>query len=369
LLSGDHAVVLPVVARRVVGEMIILRRSVIVTLLALWAIILAGSSAKVIAQTPIPELHARVTDLTKTLDAQQTGVLDSELAALETRKGAQLAVLMIPTLASPGGADDIEAYATRAFDHWKLGRKGIDDGVLLIVVKNDHKVRIEVGYGLEGAIPDAAAARIIREYIAPRFRAGDYFGGIHDATTVLTKLIDGESLPAPLEGAAANTATRITDEGPVTLAIFFASLMLGFVLAAALQNLFNLFPIRIVSITVRRVVGLLAGPAGIAGLCYLAWGMHAPHIATSQLLIAATVTGALGCYLAPQGASKVWAWRTTWREFFNPRNWLSAIGGFVLSGVTEGLLGTGGSSGGSGGGGGFSGGGGSSGGGGASGSW
>ena len=84
------------------------------------------------------------------------------------------------------------------FDQWKLGRKGVDDGVLLIVAKNDRRVRIEVARGLEAAIPDAAAARIIREYITPRFRAGDYFGGIHDATGALTKLVDGEALPPPL---------------------------------------------------------------------------------------------------------------------------------------------------------------------------
>jgi uncharacterized protein len=84
------------------------------------------------------------------------------------------------------------------FDQWKLGRKNIDDGVLLIVAKNDHRVRIEVARGLEAAIPDAAAARIIREYITPRFRTGDFFGGIHDATGALTKLVDGEELPPPL---------------------------------------------------------------------------------------------------------------------------------------------------------------------------
>jgi uncharacterized protein len=142
----------------------------------------------------IPALSARVTDLTGTLDAQQKQTLEGELAALEQRKGAQIAVLLVPTTEP----EDIAQYSIRVFDQWKLGRKNIDDGVLLIVAKNDRRVRIEVARGLEAAIPDAAAARIIREYITPRFRAGDYFGGIHDATGALTKLVDGEELPPPL---------------------------------------------------------------------------------------------------------------------------------------------------------------------------
>jgi uncharacterized protein len=157
---------------------------------ALLTLALAGADTL----QPVPDLHARVTDLTNTLDASQRQTLESELAALEQRKGAQLGVLMVATTQP----EDIAAYAIRVFDAWKLGRKGIDDGALLIVAKNDHRVRIEVARGLEGAIPDAAAARIIREYITPKFRAGDFYGGIHDATTTLTKLIDGEALPPPM---------------------------------------------------------------------------------------------------------------------------------------------------------------------------
>jgi uncharacterized protein len=143
---------------------------------------------------PIPPLTARVTDLTGTLDAEQKQTLESELQALEQRKGAQIAVLIVATTQP----EDIAQYAIRVFDQWKLGRKGIDDGALLIVAKDDHRVRIEVARGLEAAIPDAAVARIIREYITPRFRAGDFYGGIHDATGALTKLVDGEALPPPL---------------------------------------------------------------------------------------------------------------------------------------------------------------------------
>ncbi len=143
---------------------------------------------------PIPPLKAHVNDLTGTLDAGQAQALEGELTALEQRKGSQLGVLIVPTTQP----EDIAQYGIRVGDAWKLGRKGADDGAILIVAKDDHRVRIEVGRGLEGAIPDAAAARIIREYVTPKFRAGDYAGGIHDATDALTKLIDGEPLPPPL---------------------------------------------------------------------------------------------------------------------------------------------------------------------------
>jgi len=157
-------------------------------------VVLTLASALADDRQQIPDLHARVTDLTNTLDGTQKQTLESELAALEQRKGAQLGVLVVPTTQP----EEIAQYAIRVFDAWKLGRKGIDDGALLIVAKNDHRVRIEVARGLEGAIPDAAASRIIREYITPKFRAGDFYGGIHDATTTLTKLIDGEQLPPPM---------------------------------------------------------------------------------------------------------------------------------------------------------------------------
>ena len=143
---------------------------------------------------PIPGLTARVTDTTGTLDSQQTQTLESDLATLEQRKGSQIAVLIVPTTQP----EEIEQYSIRVADAWKLGRKNVDDGALLIVAKDDHHVRIEVGRGLEGTIPDAASARIIREYITPKFRAGDFYGGIHDATDAMTKLIDGEPLPPPL---------------------------------------------------------------------------------------------------------------------------------------------------------------------------
>ncbi|MBS0431057.1 MAG: YgcG family protein [Proteobacteria bacterium] len=151
------------------------------------------SAAAARADIAIPALKARVTDLTGTLSAQQTQQLEGELASLEQRKGAQVVVLMLPSTQP----EAIEDYATRVFDAWKIGRRHVDDGVLVIVAKDDHKVYIETGYGLEGAIPDALASRIIREQIVPKFRSDDYFGGLQDGVASLTRLIDGEPLPAP----------------------------------------------------------------------------------------------------------------------------------------------------------------------------
>ena len=165
-------------------------------LLALFAAIAISCAAELLAADlqQIPPLTARVTDTTGTLDTTQKQTLEASLASLEQRKGAQLAVLMVPTVKP----EEIEQYSIRVVDAWKLGRKNVDDGALLIIAKDDHRVRIEVGRGLEGAIPDAASARIIREYVTPKFRAGDFYGGIVDATDALTKLVDGEPLPPPL---------------------------------------------------------------------------------------------------------------------------------------------------------------------------
>jgi uncharacterized protein len=142
---------------------------------------------------PVPRLTAPVTDLTGTLTPDQVAALDAKLRAFERSKGSQVAVLLVPSTAP----EAIEQYAIRVADSWKLGRKGVDDGILLIVAVNDRKLRIEVGYGLEGAIPDAIANRIIDEHITPLFRRGDYYGGITVGTDRLMRAIEGEPLPEP----------------------------------------------------------------------------------------------------------------------------------------------------------------------------
>lgn len=147
----------------------------------------------------VPTLTARVTDLTGTLDAGQRSVLEQKLAAFEARKGAQVVVLLLPSTQP----ESIEQFGIRLFDAWKVGRKGVDDGVMLIVAKNDRRLRIEVGYGLEGALNDATAKRIISETITPHFKAGDFSGGIEAGVDAILKVVDGEPLPEPKAGAGA----------------------------------------------------------------------------------------------------------------------------------------------------------------------
>lgn len=142
---------------------------------------------------PFPSLQHRVTDLTHTLSVEQQSQLEAKLAAFEQQKGSQIAVLIIPTTQP----EAIEQFSIRVVDSWKLGREKQDDGVLLLVAKDDRKVRIEVGRGLEGAIPDIYAKRIISEVIAPRFKQGDLSGGINAGLDSLIALIQGEALPAP----------------------------------------------------------------------------------------------------------------------------------------------------------------------------
>lgn len=141
----------------------------------------------------VPGLTARVIDRTGTLSTAEIAGLEARLEGLEQRKGSQIAVLIVPTVRP----EAIEEYAIRVAESWQLGRDGIDDGVLLLVAKEDREVRIEVGYGLEGAIPDATANRVIDEYLLPGFRAGDYAGGILAGVDRLLALVDGEPLPEP----------------------------------------------------------------------------------------------------------------------------------------------------------------------------
>lgn len=149
------------------------------------------------AQVAVPPLTGRVVDLTATLTREQTAALERMLQAFEARKGSQLAVLVVPSTAP----EAIEQYSLRVAEQWKLGRKKVDDGAVLVVAKDDRALRIEVGYGLEGALNDATASRIIREIIAPRFKEGDYFGGVSAGLDRMIRVIDGEPLPAPSRSA------------------------------------------------------------------------------------------------------------------------------------------------------------------------
>ncbi|MBL0058189.1 MAG: YgcG family protein [Elusimicrobia bacterium] len=145
------------------------------------------------AEMPIPILHRRVTDLTGTLSSVQQDDLENTLADFERKKGSQVAVLIVPTTQP----ETIEQYSIRVASQWKLGRKGVDDGALLLVAKEDRALRIEVGYGLEGVLPDAICKRIIEEFMVPLFKGGDFAGGIQAGVAKILGIVQGEPLPPP----------------------------------------------------------------------------------------------------------------------------------------------------------------------------
>ena len=276
-------------------------------LLALFLLLISQLSSAALVE--VPPLTARVTDLTQTLSTEQTQQIEAKLAQFEKEKGSQIAILMVPTTQP----EDIAQFSIRVVDAWKIGRAKQDDGVLLLVAKNDRKIRIEVGYGLEGAIPDLIAKRIISEIIAPHFRQGDYAGGIDQATSQLMDLISGENLPAPEPKAQTASIESLL---PVLL-------IGGFALGGILRSIFGSF---------------LGGTLNGGAIGFLAWALGGS-------LLTAAIFGVVAFFIAL----------------------MSSAGG---SGIGRGGYygGGGGWSSGSGGGG-FSGGGGGFGGGGASGDW
>lgn len=200
------------------------------------------ASAVCWAEVAIPPV-ARVTDQTGTLSSAQQQSLSDRLAAFEQAKGSQIAVLVLPSTAP----ETIEQFAIRVAEAWELGRKGVDDGVLLVVAMEDRVVRIEVGYGLEGAIPDAIAKRIIEEVITPRFRAGDYFGGIEAGVDQLMRVVDGEPLLEP-------ESWQQTGEGPRNVGWPFELLFFGLFIGL------NLLSTRIGYLPTALLASVVGGP-------------------------------------------------------------------------------------------------------------
>jgi uncharacterized protein len=173
--------------------------------ISLWLCLVAlAAVAHAQAVQPVPALVAHVIDATGTLQAGQQAALEAKLAALESTKGSQIVVLMVPTTAP----EDIASYANRVGNTWKIGRKDVGDGVLLVVAKDDRKLRIEVAKALEGAIPDLAAKQIIDEALTPHFKAGDYAGGLDAAVDQLAARIKGEPLPSVTRADSAGIDPR-----------------------------------------------------------------------------------------------------------------------------------------------------------------
>lgn len=248
-------------------------------LVALWLAWLA------LAQPPVPPLAARVNDLTATLTEAERQALEARLAAFEAEKGSQLAVLLVPSTRP----ESIEQYALRVAEAWRLGRKGVDDGILLLVAKDDRAVRIEVGYGLEGAVPDAVAKRIIEEVIVPRFRAADYYGGIEAGVEALIAHVAAEPLPP----------SRPTDAGGRVLGqILPLAMMFAFVLGGLL----------------RALLGRLPGAGLAAALAFLgAWWLLGSVIAALIIALIAfflTLTGVnvTGGYRAGGSGGRIGGW-------------------------------------------------------------
>lgn len=269
----------------------------------------------------VPTLTQYATDLTGTLSAQQLATLNTRLAALHKTKGAQLVVLVVPTTQP----DDIETWSLAVAEKNAIGRKGSDDGVLLLVVKNDRRARIEVGSGLEGAIPDAACARILREYLGPKLRQGDLYGGIQDAVGVLSQLIDGEALPPPVDATPRHAA------GPSLGNLLMIGVFVALFLRGVLGRAPKLLRAPVAAVVNGGVLWLLAQSLGV--------GLLGAAIGAVLLLL----PGGGGNSIGGGG----------WGGFGGFGGWGGGGGGF----------------GGGGGGGGFSGGGGGFSGGGASGSW
>jgi len=215
-----------------------------------------------LADVAVPRLSGRVVDQTMTLSQAEQTALDTTLRDFEARKGSQVAVLIVPTTAP----ESIAQYSIRVADAWKIGRSKVDDGAILLVAKDDRKLRIEVGYGLEGALTDVVTKRILDEIITPRFKAGDFAGGITAGVDQILKVIDGETLPPPEERQqGSGFADQLEQFAPFLL---FGVLIGGGILRSMFGRLFgSLATGGLAALAVWWIVGtaLLAGLAGIIG--------------------------------------------------------------------------------------------------------
>ena len=223
------------------------------------------------SQVPVPALTGHIIDQTGTLTTEQKATLEQTLAAFEARKGSQLAVLMVASTAP----EEIEQFALRVAEKWKLGRKKVDDGVILVVARNDRALRIEVGYGLEGALTDLTSKRIISEAVLPRFKQQDFYGGITAGVDQIIRVVDGEPLPAANRAPAASFG-NVGQYAPI---VFILALALGGVLRSTLGKVPGAVVTGgVIAVVAWFVVGALsvALVAGVMGLFFtlLSGGMR-----------------------------------------------------------------------------------------------
>jgi uncharacterized protein len=298
-------------------------RATFLALLLCWA-------CPTLAAVAVPPLSGRVVDQTGTLRSDDVASLTQTLKNFEVRKGSQIAVLIVPTT----DGEAIEQFSLRVAEAWKIGRKRVDDGALLVIAKDDRHLRIEVGYGIEGALTDATTKRIIDEDITPKFKAGDFSGGISAGVERMIKVIDGEKLPAPAppQWHGPNPLDYIDPFNPFVLVLLFFG-------GAFLRSILG------------RLIGSIANGGIIGLLAWLAVGSLAASILAGVVIFAISMLAESFASAGP------------------PVRGRGGYSGGGWSGGSSGGSWSGGSSGSSGDSGGFSGGGGSFGGGGASGSW
>ncbi|WP_456622596.1 TPM domain-containing protein [Bradyrhizobium sp. P5_C12] len=276
------------------------------------------------ADVAVPQLTGRVVDQTGTLSSSDIAALTQKLRDFETRKGSQVAVLIVPTTQP----ETIEQFSIRVAEAWKIGRKKVDDGAILVVARNDRHLRIEVGYGLEGALTDVTSRRIIDEVITPKFRTGDFAGGIADGVDRMIRVIDGEPLPIPSPSV---NFGNLDDLAPLFIVTLFVSLGVGGFFRAVLG----------------RLLGSLVTGGIIAALSWLILGSLGLAVALGAL---GFVIGFIADLFSAMGPSSGSSRGGAWSSGSSGGGWSSGSSSSSDSGS-------------------FSGGGGSFGGGGASGSW
>jgi uncharacterized protein len=211
-------------------------------------IVLLFSVSLSMADVAIPPLVSHVTDLTGTLSANETAQLEHKLREFETRKGSQIAVLIVPTT----HPETIEQYSIRVVEAWKLGRKGVDDGILLLIAKQDRTLRIEVGYGLEGVLPDAVAKRITEEIIIPELKRGNFAGAIDAGIERIARVIEGEPLPPPQTRHARGDSSGVAD-------VFLNNIIFVFIVLIIIARILQSFMGRFIGAT------LTSAAAGFIG--------------------------------------------------------------------------------------------------------
>ncbi|MDT3734677.1 MAG: TPM domain-containing protein [Denitratisoma sp.] len=308
--------------------------------------LVAGLAALAALAADVPYLSGRVVDNAEILGAETKLKLAEQLKAHEAETGNQIAVLTVPSLEG----ESVESYAEQVFNAWKLGQKGKDNGVLVLVAPDDRRMRIEVGYGLEGTLTDVAASRIVRNVMTPRFKEGNFDAGVAEGVAaVIGQLTGAEAPPAEAPPAAEAKSDNFFD-GPDL------SLTERILIGAFIFGIIGLF----------TVLGILT-----PGMGWFLYVFLIPFWAMFPIVVVGT-TGALwllGTYLVGFPIAKLIVSRMPWYEKAKrdiKTKGTASIGGFTVGGSSGGSSWSSGSSSS---GGGFSGGGGSSGGGGASGSW